>query len=381
MTIMSKREYLIALKKKYFKAKKKTKSQLLNDFCDFTQYHRKYAVFLLNNPVPKKWKRYASRKRKYDQTVIDALLTLWRASNEICAERFHPFIPTILDKMLQLNKIKITAEVQTKLLEISLASVKRILKKTKHRSKVKISGTTKPGSLLKKQIKTRFGRWNQKDPGWFEIDTVAHCGSSIEGEFIYSLNLIDIATGWSEQGAIWGKGELATQARIKEIKDRLPFKMKGLDPDNGGEFINWHLFRYCKKNDITLTRSRPYRKNDNAHIEQKNYTAIRQLVGYVRLEKRVQQHILNDLYRKEWRLYLNFFQPTLKLKERIKDVVTGKSKKKYHKAKTPYQRLIEHPKVSVEIKEQLKAIYDKLDPIELQLKIKKKLELLKRTLR
>jgi len=381
MSQMSKREYLIQLKRKYWKAKRKVKSQLLNDFCDFTQYDRKYALYLLNNPVPAKWKRYKTRSRIYDQEVIDPLLILWRASNEICAERFHPFIPALLPKMVALKELKISNYIEKKLLKISLGTVKRIIRKTKKRSTIKIKGTTKPGSILKKQIAVRYGRWTDTDPGWCETDTVAHCSDDVSGEFTYSLDVIDICSGWSEQAAIWGKGEMATKEQMDVIRKRLPFKLLGLDPDNGSEFINWQMLRYCRKNRINLTRSRPYHKNDNAHVEQKNYTAIRQLVGYHRLDKKEQQNILNDLYANEWRLYLNFFQPTMKLKEKIRDTETKKTTKKYYEAKTPYQRLMEHSKISQQQKDMLKSAYEKLNPIVLQREIKTKLELLRKTLK
>jgi hypothetical protein len=147
--------------------------------------------------------------------------------------------------------------------------VKRIVRQTKRRSKIKIKGATKPGSILKKQIAVRYGRWTDTDPGWRETDTVAHCGDDVSGEFIYSLDVIDICSGWSEQAAIWGKGEMATKEQVDNIRKRLPFRLLGFDPDNGSEFINWQMLRYCQKNKINLTRSRPYHKNDNAHVEQK----------------------------------------------------------------------------------------------------------------
>lgn len=380
MSKLSKREYLVEVKKKYWKAEKSNKTQLLNDFCCFTKYHRKYALGLLNKPLPKKWKRYKPREKIYDQPVIDALKILWQAADEICGERFHPFIPDLLDKLIDLDRLNINDEVKGKLLKISMGSVKKILSKELRRSLIRIGGTTKPGSLLKHEIAIRYGRWEETDPGWFETDTVAHCGETVTGQFIYSLDLVDISTGWSEQGAIMGKGERATVNRMDQIRKRIPFKMKGLDPDNGSEFINWHMYRYCKKNEITLTRSRPYHKNDNAHIEQKNWTAIRQLVGYSRFETEEQLEILNNLYANEWRLYLNFFQPTMKLKEKIKNTQTGKTKKKYYEAKTPYQRLLES-RISNRKKNELRTIYNKLDPIQLRQQIKVKVDRLKRTLK
>lgn len=381
MCIMSKREYLIELKKKYYKASKKKKGQLLDDFCEFTGYHRQYALGLVNNKLPGKWKRYKKREKQYDQIVIDALLVLWRAVDEICGERLQPFIPELLDKMIDCGELTIDDEVKAKLLKISMATVKRIVGKTKHRSLIKIGGTTKPGMLLKSQIAIRYGKWDEVDPGWCETDTVAHCGGDVSGEFIYSLDVIDISSGWSEQAAIWGKGEMATKEQMDIIKQRLPFKLLGLDPDNGSEFINWQLFRYCEKNEINLTRSRSNHKNDNAHVEQKNWTAIRQLLGYSRYEKREQQAMMNDLYANEWRLYVNFFQPTMKRKEKIIDTQTGKTKKKYYEAKTPFRRLMEHPKTTQDQKDMLMSIYKTLNPVQLKNRINKKIELIKRTLK
>jgi len=379
MTKMSKREYLIQLKKKYWKADRKERSRLLNDFCEFTKYNRKYAIHLIKSPFKTKWKR-KNRKKKYGQDVIDKLLILWIASNEICAERFHPYIPAILKKMKKCGEIKVEKRAEDKLHKISLTTVKRIIRKTKRRSKVKIS-TTKPGSILRKHIIIRYGRWNEKDPGWCEMDTVSHCGGDPKGEYISSVNLTDIVTGWSEEGSIWGKGEKATVAMVDDIREYMPFDLLGLDPDGGSEFINWHMYRYCKKNNINLTRGRPYHPNDNAHVEQKNYTAIRQLIGYDRLDKKKQVRLLNELYRGPWRLYLNFFQPSLRLKKVVKDTATGKVKKKYFKAKTPYQRMLDHPKISRKQKLRLICIYQKLNPIKLQQEIREKLKQIKSTLR
>jgi len=381
MTKMSKREYLIVLKKKYHQVKKKQKGQLLDDFCDFTGMHRKAALRLINGKLPAKWKHRKKRDRYYNQEVIDTLLILWRSVDEICAERFQPFIPKLLAKLIACGEIVVTPEVRTKLLKISLGTVKKVLQKTKHRSLIKIGGTTRPGSILKSQIAIRYEPWSEVDPGFLEMDTVAHCGETVAGEFVYSLNLVDISSGWNEQAAIWGKGEKATLEQFKKIEKRLPFKILGIDPDNGSEFINWHMHRYCKKQRYTFSRSRPYHKNDNAHIEQKNWTAIRQLIGYSRLEKKEQLEILQNLYANEWRLYLNFFQPTMKLKERIKNLKTGKSRKKYFEAKTPYERLLEHEKISKEQKDMLRCIYNQLNPITLRQKIQRKIGLLKKTLK
>ena len=380
MSKISKREYLFEVKKKYWKAKKGRKSQLLDDFCAFAGYNRKYAIELLNNPLPEKWKRYKARQKYYDQPVIDVLKKIWEALDSICAERVHPQIPSMLEKLIECDEITISREIEEKLREISLGQVKAILKNEKTRSTVKIRGATRPGTLLKHQIAIRYGPWEDVDPGFFEMDTVAHCGDTVAGEFIYSLDLIDIATGWNEQAAIWGKGERATLEQFKNIEADLPFKVLGIDPDNGGEFINYLMYRYIREKEYSFTRSRPFHKNDNAHIEQKNWTAVRQLVGYSRLDKPEQLEILNDLYRNEWRLYQNFFLPIMKLQTKTKDLQTGKTKKKYDEAKTPYQRLLLHKKIPQETKNMLKQIYASLNPIKLRQRIKVKINRLKRTL-
>jgi len=381
MSKISKREYLIEVKKKYWKAGKGRKGQLLDDFCVFAGYDRKYAIGLLNRPLPKKWKRYKPRAKYYDQPVVDALKVIWEALDSICAERVHPQIENMLEKLIDFDEIAVTEEVYRKLVEISLGSVKAILLKEKTRSVIRIGGTTKPGSLLKHQIAVRYGRWDEMAPGWCETDTVAHCGETVAGSYISSLDVVDICSSWSEQCAILNKGEQAVTQAMDDIKNRLPFKLLGLDPDNGAEFINWSLLNYCRKNQVNLTRSRPYHKNDNAHIEQKNWAAVRQLVGYSRFETEEQLDILNDLYANEWRLYLNFFQPTMKLKEKIKNTQTGRTKKKYYQAKTPYQRLIEHPDISEEQKDMLKSVYKTLNPVKLRRQIKDKVNRLKRTLK
>lgn len=381
MTKMSKREYLIELKQKYYHASHQQKTQLLNDFCDFTKYHRKSALRLIHQKLSPKWKHPKTKVKYYNLEVVDALLVLWRATDEICGERFQPFIPELLKKMTACDEISVSNETKEKLLQISIGHVKRIIRHQKRISVTRIRGTTRPGTLLKHQIAIRYGPWEEVDPGYFEMDTVAHSGETVVGNFIYSLNLVDISTGWTEQAAIWGKGERATLEQFKKIEERLPMKILGIDPDNGSEFINWHMYRHCQKNKINFTRSRAYHKNDNAHVEQKNWTAIRQLVGYDRLDKKKQLEILNDLYVNYWRLYVNFFQPTMKLKEKIKDTKTGKTKKKYYEAKTPYQRILEHKKVDPKIKKILRGIYKGLNPVKLKLEIKRKLDELRRTIK
>lgn len=372
MSKLSRREYLAVMRRKYKRAKKKERGDLLHDVVEITGYHRTYAAALLRSPPARK-NTARKRQAEYLPETKRAVVTLWRAANCICAERLHPFMPDLLDKLAACGELTVPEHVREQLLRISLATVKRIVSQAKRKDTVRIGGTTKPGSLLKRQITVRYGRWDETTPGWCETDTVAHCGETLAGTFVYSLNVVDICSGWSEQIAILGKGERACVAGVEQLRLRLPFPLLGLDSDNGSEFINWHMQRYAKKNHITFTRSRPYKKNDNAHVEQKNWTAIRQLVGYERYDNQEQLNMLNELYAKAWRLYVNFFQPTMKLRETTKDQQTGKKTKCYYEAKTPYQRLMEHPDVTPETKAVLQSTYDSLNPVALQAEIQRKL--------
>ena len=302
MSRLSRQEYLGVMRKKYKglkKSQKKQRSQLLDDVVDITGYHRTYASVLLRSPPPKRTSR-KPRADRYSQETKQTVLLLWHAASDICAERLQPFIPGLLDKLVACGELVVSSETNAQLSNISLATVKRLVSREKRRSIIRIGGTTKPGSLLKRQIAVRYGRWDETNPGWCETDTVAHCGEALEGTFIYSLNLTDVATSWSEQVAIMGKGERAAVAGLDSARKRLPFKLLGIDSDNGSEFINWHMASYAKKHKLTFTRSRPYRKNDQAHVEQKNWTAIRQLVGYQRMDTAEQLELLNDLYQNEW---------------------------------------------------------------------------------
>lgn len=376
---LSRADYFRVVRSQYKKANKKTKGELLDAACQLTGLHRKVVARHLRAKA-KHAKQRTRRPDTYSHEAKQTILKLWHAANDICAARLHPFIPDLLDKLILFGLV-VSSEADAQLRQVSLATVKRILRGEQRRSTIRIGGTTKPGSLLKRQITVRYGGWDETTPGWCETDTVAHCGETLVGMFIYSLNLVDIASGWSEQVALMGKGERACVSGIDVSRERLPFPLLGLDSDNGSEFINWHMQRYAKKHKLTLTRSRPYKKNDNAHVEQKNWTAIRQLVGYQRMDTLEQFRLLNDLYANEWRLYVNFFQPTMKVKETTKDRVTGKKTKRYYEAKTPYQRLMAHPEVSEAQKAMLQSTYDSLNPLQLKAEIQRKLSKLQKTFR
>ena len=374
-------EYVGVLRIRYEAAGKQEKGRLLDDATQVTGLHRKALIRLLKAKPPPIRQQFRTGRNVYTTETRQTVLVLWHTAGEICAERLHPFLSDLLDKLVACGELTISDGTDVQLRKISLATVKRIVAREKRRSTVRLGGTTKPGSLLKRQITVRYGRWDETRPGWCETDTVAHCGETTAGTFIYSLNLVDVATSWSEQVALMGKGERACVTALDIARKRLPFPRLGLDSDNGSEFINWHMQRYARQYRLTFTRSRPYKKNDNAYAEQKNWTAIRQLVGYVRLDTEEQLRLLNELYANEWRLYVNFFQPTMKVKTVTKDETTGRKTKRYYQAQTPYQRLMMHPEITPGQKQLLQSTYDSLNPCALQRRIQKKLERLRESFR
>ena len=276
---------------------------------------------------------------------------------------------------------RLSLEVVKALHRISPATLDRLLEPTRVKYRGRGRTTTKPCTLLRKQIPIKTHQWDETRPGFLEADTIAHCGETLLGQFVYTIDTVDIATGWTEQRAVWGKGETDVLKQIQHIEDSLPFPLLGFDCDNGGEFLNWHLMKHFHQRDKTVqfTRSRPYHKDDNAHVEQKNWTHVRQWFGYHRLDKPVLVGLMNHLYSQEWRLYHNFFLPSVKLVE--KKLVEGKAMKRYDQPKTPYQRVLESPYVSASIKRSLKMQFETLNPFRLRKAIEDKLNTIFKILR
>lgn len=317
MSPRSKQEYLEAIYLRYKKASLKEKAAILDEFCLNCGYHRKHAIRILNNfkrfikPKPKK----RGKPSKYNKpSVLEPLKRIWLASNLPCSKRLKVIIslwlPYYLSEFGALSKDSVKA-----LLKISAPTIDRLLKPVRVKYIGRGRSTTKPGTLLKKQIPIKTNQWDEARHGFLEADTVAHCGESLLGEFVYTIDLVDIATGWSEQRAVWGKGETGVLKQIQDVEDRLPFPILGFDSDNGSEFLNHHLLRHFSQREkpVQFTRSRPYHKDDNAHVEQKNWTHVRQWFGYHRLSKPVLAPLMNNLYTHEWSCYHNFFMPSVKL--------------------------------------------------------------------
>jgi hypothetical protein len=366
MTSKSKRELLEAIRPRYLRANKTDKAVILDEFCAATGYHRKYAIRLLQHGPPAKKLKKLGRSKIYQGELVTALIQIWEICGRICSRRLHPYLPEIVRVLEQHQELILSAEVKRLLLQISRASIDRCLKPARFEHRRGLS-TTKPGTLLKHAIPVRtYTPWDEERPGFEEIDLVAHCGDTTAGQYLNTLTITDLATGWTECLAIQHKSQHLVADAIAELRLRLPFPLLGIDSDNGSEFINDLLFNYCQNQHITFTRSRPYRKNDQAHVEQKNWSVVRNLVGYDRLETEPECLILKAIYA-DLRLYVNFFQPVLKLvgKERLGEKVI----KRYDIATTPYQRVLNSPYVSDNIKVYLRLQYVRLNPVTLRCRI------------
>lgn len=371
MSPQSLNEYTEVIAKRYKRARYNTKKELLNEYCQVTGFHRKHAIRKLNNfkffQKPKKHQR--GRKSIYNYpTVLKPLKKIWLTANLPCSKLLKALLPDWLPHYIQTFG-SVDQEVLSLLEKISPATIDRILKPIRPRFGKKGRSCTKPGSLLRHQIPIQTDQWNQFTPGFLEADTVHHCGETTAGQYVITVNYTDLATGWTEQRAVWGKGEFGVLTQTKHVEQSLPFSLRGFDSDNGGEFINEHLFKYMtgrNSGPVQFTRSRAYKKDDNAHIEQKNWTHVRQWLGYNRFDNPEMVPWLNELYTSEWRLYHNFFIPSVKLIDKQRD--HSKIIKKFDKPKTPLQRVLEaDPSIVSEIKkEQLRTLKRSLNPFALR---------------
>lgn len=369
----SRQEYLAAILERYYQSTREEKGFILGEFCAVCGYHRKHAIRLLNQRKRGPTKRPGRRPLYRSREFLTALKRIWLATDQMCSKKLVAAIPLWLPFYERAYE-KLSDEVENQLLSISAATIDRLLAPTRAGTRPRGLGATKPGSLLRNQIPIRTHNWDITQPGFMEADTVAHCGNSLAGDFIWSLTLTDIHTGWTECRATWNNGAAGVIKQIKNIEVGLPFELKGFDCDNGSEFLNHHLLRYFTdhKPKIKFTRSRPYKKNDNAHVEQKNWSHVRQLLGYDRLDNHKLVELINNLYTNQWSLYQNHFCPTLKLLQKKR--INSKYYKKYETPKTPYKRLVESPHLSEENKGTLRKQHQSLDPFVLKQQIDRQLK-------
>ncbi len=355
-------EYLKAIHPRYQGADRAEKQRILDEFCLVTRYHRKSALRLLNGPAPAR-KPPPPRRRPptYGTRVIQVLAAIWQAAGYPWSLRLKALLPLWLPWARR--RFHLPATVEAPLLQLSPRQMDRRLAAYRRARGTGRFGRTKPGTLLKHQVPLRTERWDVTVPGFTEIDLVAHCGESGEGEFAHSLNLTDIHTTWVETRAVLGRGQHAVRAALDEMRQVLPFRLRGIDSDNGSEFINAHLVGYCEHHAIQFTRGRPYQKDDNAHIEQKNWTHVRKLLGYVRYDTPGAVAAMNVLYAQDLRLFQNLFLPSVKLVRKVR--VGARIRRVYDRPQTPFERVRACPAADPTRVAELEALRDQLDPFAL----------------
>lgn len=345
------------------------KSHILGEICATCGFHRKHAIRVLarrSNNRPAASRQKPGRKPRYaSPDILRPLKKIWLTANLPCSKRLKAMIPLWLPGYETLFG-SVAPDVRERLIAVSASTIDRVLKHTRIMHTRHGRSTTKPGTLLRNQIPIATGQWQENRPGYLEADTVAHCGGSMAGEFAYTLDCVDIATGWTEQRAVWAKGDKAVVEQMRSIEKALPFELLGFDSDNGSEFINHALVHHFlgRHRPVQFTRSRAYKKNDNAHVEQKNWTHVREWLGYKRFDNPEVVRLMNELYSNEWRLFQNFYCVSVKLTS--KERVGSKTKKVHDKAKTPYERVMASDAVSDYTKNNLKRIRENTNPFILR---------------
>jgi hypothetical protein len=365
-------EYAEAVRGRYFRAPKKAKTEMLNEFVATTGMHRKGMIRLLNRRSRSSGSKTRGRPRLYRHEAMVALKVVWEASDCLCSKRLQPFLPELVGILKRCGELTMTGETEAQLCQMSPSTIDRLLRRWRESGTRRGLSTTKPGTLLKNSIPIRtFSDWNENKPGFLEADLVAHCGDSAEGFYLTTLSTVDVATGWSEPVAVWGKGQERVGGAVYHVRKQLPMPMLGLDSDNGSEFINQSLYDYCQRNGITFTRSRSYKKNDSCHVEQKNWTVIRRVIGYDRFSSKAALEALDDIYTL-LRLYVNFFQPVSKLVRKSRH--GAKVHRVYDTAQTPYQRLLKSGVLTEDKKRELADTYGALNPLTLLKEIRQSVE-------
>ena len=366
LTLTSRQSVVKELSKKYRRATKKEKSKIIDNLISLTNYNRCYARYVLRNYQYVRCRSKSKRQniKKYDEKFLKDLKKIWYIYDNICGKRLAPFMPEAVDALERHGEIEINDVNKNKLLSVSAATIDRLLKTERKKYLLGRRGHTKPGTLLKSQIPIRtFADWNENEAGFTEMDLVGHSGGNSSGQFNYTLDLTDIKTCWTELRAVLNKARIWVFEAIEDVRYSVPFEIKGLDSDNGGEFINEHLYHYCLKEKITFTRARSSRKNDNCYVEQKNWSVVRRAVGYKRFDTESSCKTLNELYT-YLNFYVNHFQPVMKLKEKIR--CGNKIKKIYDMARTPYRRVLEEKNINQKEKDNMTDIHEQLNPLDLK---------------
>lgn len=367
MTRHAIQEYAEAVRERYRRSKKAGKTKILDEFVAATGRHRKAAVRLLNRTGRKGTKKKSGRPKVYSLDAILALRVAWEASDRLCSKRFQPFLPELVTVLKREGELSITEEAEGELSRMSASTIDRVLKRYRMSPRRHGLSTTRPSTVLKNAIPLKtFSEWTDTKPGFIEVDLVAHCGDSTEGFYLTTLSAVDVATGWYEPMAVWGKYQEHVRGALHNIRRQLPMPLRGVHSDSGGEFINQELYGYCRREGIEFTRSRSYKKNDNCYVEQKNWQVVRRIIGYDRYSSKEALRALDGVYTLV-RLYINFFQPVMKLVGKTRN--GAKVHKVFDTARTPYQRLLESGAATEESKKALASIYAALNPARLRKQI------------
>ena len=361
MTRRSTLEYAQAIRLRYLRASKVEKGKILDEFMQVTGLHRKAAIRLLNRANQPKIGKRRGRLRQYGPDVAGMLKSVWEASDRLCSKRLQPFLPEMVKVLRQHGEQRINAFLETQLCQMSPSTIDRLLRPYRKLGGRKSLSTTRPGSLLKSCIPIRtFADWQENKPGFMETDLVAHCGESTEGFYLNTLCAVDVASCWTECLPVWGKWQEKVRQSVHRMRQRLFFPLLGIDSDNGSEFINQCFYNYCRDEKITFTRSRAYKKNDSCHVEQKNGNVVRRFVGYDRYASKAAFECLGRVYDLV-RLYINFFQPTMKLVSKTRH--GARVHKVYDTARTPYQRLVQSGVLTEAKRAEMTATYHGLNPV------------------
>jgi hypothetical protein len=340
MRIGERYELAAELRDRYAAADRRGRSQILDGYCLAAGYHRKYALELLRGRGRKPVGAGRGRRRRYGLEFRQALKVLWEASGYICSRRLQPFLAELAPLLQRHHQLELDPDLEALLLTASISTVERNLAPLRRGLLTRRMSQTKPGSILRHHIPVLVGRWRELDrPGYLEVDLVSHSGELAAGEWIWTLCATDLCTGWSERVAVMGKAQSTITQALARLRRQLPFPLLGIHPDNGSEFINNNMWAYCQEQAIAFTRSRTYHRNDNPHVEQKNWTLVRRLIGYQRLDTPAQLSWLDALYTDLLRPYNNCFQPVMKLIR--KEAVGEITRKCYDEPASPLRRLLE----------------------------------------
>ena len=376
MDMRSRNQYLKTLREKYLKTKsKKDKGKILNEYCQNTGQDRKYVIKKMRFKVKLKEGQRKKRKEYYDGYVKAALVKVWEIFDFACGQRLKSSLTKeMIERLRKLEELDCSDQVAKQLTEVSARTIDEKLRHQKEvLRQLQKKGQSKQKSLLLKKIPIKIhGELDNQQIGNMQIDYVEHCGSSAAGEFVCTIDSTCIASGWEEWEAVMGRGQFPTKEGLDRARFRSPFSWIEIHSDTDKGFVNAHLVKYSEETNLGFSRSRPYKKNDNCFVEQKNWFSIRKKFGYLRFDTKEERNLFNNLYRNELRLYKNFFLPRMKLKEKVR--VGSKIHRKYYPAKTPYQYLMESNQISSAKKKELKKIYLSLNPAQLKRTIEVKLD-------